>query len=259
MATRTRKSSGRSRARSQSTSGQLWQSLQLPPHVARSLFGLVLIVVGAVTLIALLFPTAILNRYVADALLPLFGQGAWLLAILLIVAGIAVERPGTLGYGSSLTILGGLIVFVAGLGLIHLVWGTGIGDTALRAGGGALGNTLSRGLSDLISWPGALVVLLGLLVGGVLLLFNITLRTLLTPVAGGGKMIAKAMATPARALAEGASARRTEAANARGAADATAIKTRAKVEKPERAPREARVLPELPAPEPQVAPLSQTI
>ena len=255
MATRTRKGSGRSRSRSQSATGQLWQSLQLPPHVARSLFGLVLIVVGAVTLIALLFPTAILNRYVADALMPLFGQGAWLLAILLIVAGIAVERPGTLGYGSSLTILGGLIVFVAGLGLMHLVWGDGSSDAALREGGGVLGHTLSRGLSDLISPIGAFVVLLGLLVGGVLLLFNITLRTLLTPVAGGGKMIAKAMATPARALAEGAQARRAEAM----ATAAIPAKPKTRAEKPEKAPREVPLKPDLPTPEPHLAPLSQTI
>ncbi|HEY8136094.1 MAG TPA: DNA translocase FtsK 4TM domain-containing protein [Candidatus Limnocylindrales bacterium] len=265
MATRTRRSSSRSRARSQSTSGQLWQSLQLPPHVARSLFGLVLIVVGAVTLIALLFPTAILNRYVADALLPLFGQGAWLLAILLIVAGVAVERPGTLGYGSSLTILGGLIVFVAGLGMIHLLWGHGSRDVDLRNGGGALGAALSSGLTDLLSWPGAFVVLLGLLVAGVLLLLNITLRTLVMPVAGGGKMLAKAMATPARALAEGASTRRAEAAaNTRGGTPA-ATRPRGREDKPERpakperAPREAPVRPEPLAPEPQSAPLSQTI
>jgi S-DNA-T family DNA segregation ATPase FtsK/SpoIIIE len=232
----------------------------LPPHVARSLFGLVLIVAGAVTLIALLFQTAILNRYVADALLPLFGQGAWLLAVLLIVAGVAVERPGTLGYGSSLTLVGGLVVFVAGLGLIHLVWGHGGGDAALRAGGGALGRALSTGLSDLISPAGAFVVLLGLLVGGVLLLLNITLRTLLRPVAGGGKMLAKAMATPARALAEGASARRSGAmTNPRAAVAEPPAKTRVSGVMAERPPREAPVKPEQTAPEAHPAPLSQTI
>ena len=262
MATRPRRSSSRSRARSQSTFGQLWQSLQLPPHVARSLFGLVLIVVGAVTLIALLFPTAILNRYVADALLPLFGQGAWLLAILLIVAGIAVERPGTVGYGSSLTLLGGVVVFAAGLGMIHLLWGQGSRDVDLRTGGGAVGIALSSGLTDLISWPGAFVVLLGLLVAGVLLLFNITLRTLLTPVAGGGRMLARAMATPARALAESASARRADAVATQRGNAATASKVRLredKLEKPDRAPHVAAQKPAPTAPEQTVLPLSQTI
>ncbi|MEP7379473.1 MAG: DNA translocase FtsK 4TM domain-containing protein [Chloroflexota bacterium] len=257
---RTRRSPSRSRSNRQSAFGQLWQSLRLPPHVARSLFGLVLLVVGAVTAIALLFPAdGVLNRYVVDVLRPLFGQGSWLLAVLLLVAGVAVERPGTLGYGSSLTIIGGVLVFAAGLGLIHLIWGHGSDNAALRDGGGVLGITLSRGLSDLISPIGAFVVLLGLLVGGILLLFNITLRTLLTPVAGGGRMLAKAMATPARALAEGASARRAEAVANPRTAIATTAPPRTRQEKPERAPRAAPAKPELPAPEPHLAPLSQTI
>ena len=62
--------------------------------MARSLIGLLFLVVGAVTVIALLFPQAgLLNRYVDDLLRPAFGQGAWLLAILLIVAGVVIERP----------------------------------------------------------------------------------------------------------------------------------------------------------------------
>jgi S-DNA-T family DNA segregation ATPase FtsK/SpoIIIE len=262
MATRTRRASPRSRSSRQSTAASLWQSLRLPPHVARSLFGLALLVLGAVTVIALLFPDAVLNRYVADLLRPLFGQGAWLLAVLLIVAGVAVERPGSVGYGSTLTIVGGLLAFFAGLGLIHLVWGQGHTEQALRVGGGALGNTLSAGLTDLISWPGALVVLLGLLIAGVLLLFNITLRTLMRPVTGGGRMLAKAMATPARALAEGATARRAEAvANPRAAArPLTGARTREeRLEHTERAPRTTPTRVEPTAPEPSVVPLSQTI
>ena len=46
------------------------------------------------TVIALMFPTAgILNRYVADVLRPLFGQGAWLLAVLLLQFRQACLRP----------------------------------------------------------------------------------------------------------------------------------------------------------------------
>src|SRR6187551_4015695 len=119
----------------------------MPPHVARSLIGLTLIVIGTVTVIALLFPDAgVFNRYVGELLRPTVGQGAWLLAILLIVAGVVIERPTQLGYGSMLAVVGGLIVFAAGLGLIHLVLGRGDGPAALSAGGGALGNTLSSGL-----------------------------------------------------------------------------------------------------------------
>src|SRR5918997_1866726 len=70
---------------------------------------------------------------------PLVGQGAWLLAVLMIVAGVLIERPSRVGYGSSLAILGGVLVFVASLGLIHLILGIGQTHAALSAGGGLLG------------------------------------------------------------------------------------------------------------------------
>src|SRR5688500_2644534 len=134
--------------------------LQISAQIYRSLIGLLLLVVGAVTLVALLFPQAgLLNRYVADVLRPAFGQGAWLLAILLIVAGAIVERAPHVGHGWTVTAIGGLVVFLGGLGLIHLVWGRGDGEVALSQAGGALGNTLSSGLSDLVSPAGAFIVL----------------------------------------------------------------------------------------------------
>jgi DNA segregation ATPase FtsK/SpoIIIE, S-DNA-T family len=186
-------------------------SLRLPPDIARSLVGLSLLVIGAVTLIALLLPEAgLLNRYVTEVLRPAFGQGAWLLAALLLVAGAFIERAPKVGPGWSLTAVGGLIVFVAGLGLIHLVWGRGGGQTALREGGGALGHALSSLLSELVSAPGAFVVLLGLLLGGLILLLNVTLQGLLRPVTGGGRLLATAIATPARSVVESAAARRAE-------------------------------------------------
>ena len=222
MATRARRSTPSSRARSRKpATAKALDGLKLPPHVARSLIGLTLIVIGTVTVIALIFPDAgIFNRYVTDLLRPAVGQGAWLLAVLLIVAGVVIERPPKLGYGSTLAVVGGLIVFAAGLGLIHLVLGRGAGPAALSAGGGALGNTLSVGLSDLLSPPGAFVMLLGLLAGGLILMFNVTLRGLLTPVAGGGKKLAGVIAVPARALAVGAA----DAAKGRSADEQPALR-----------------------------------
>src|SRR5436190_1716605 len=84
-------------------------------------------------------------------------------------------RPRAQGYGSALTIVGGLIVFVAGLGMIHLIWGHGSTDAALRSGGGLLGQGLSSQLTTLVSSIGAFVVLLGLIVAGLLLMFNTSL------------------------------------------------------------------------------------
>ncbi|MEP7159357.1 MAG: DNA translocase FtsK 4TM domain-containing protein, partial [Chloroflexota bacterium] len=260
MATRTtRRSPGRSRSR-RSPGAQILDGLRLPPHVARSLFGLALLVVGVVTLIALLFPgEGALNGPVDDVLRPLFGQGAWLLALLLIVAGVAVERPAQVGFGSSLAIVGGLIVFVAGLGLIHLAWGRGSGPQALRDGGGSLGNALSATLSDLISPIGAFVVLLGLVVAGLLLLLNITLRGLLRPVTGGGRVLASAIATPARAIAE--ASRRADQAVPVHVAPEPKGKTRADrpIDPSGKPMQPVMKLDPTPLPEASVLPLSQTI
>ena len=49
----------------------------MPPHVVRSLVGLTLLVIGAVTFVALLFPDAgVFARYVSEILRPAVGQGA---------------------------------------------------------------------------------------------------------------------------------------------------------------------------------------
>ncbi|MBA2489515.1 MAG: hypothetical protein H0V36_09410, partial [Chloroflexi bacterium] len=76
-------------SRRRSTGSVRAPALGVGPQPIRSLVGVVLIVLGAVTAIALLLPQAgLLNRLVDDILRPLFGQGAWLLAVLLLLGGI---------------------------------------------------------------------------------------------------------------------------------------------------------------------------
>ncbi|MDQ3871041.1 MAG: DNA translocase FtsK 4TM domain-containing protein, partial [Chloroflexota bacterium] len=146
---------------------------RISPQTARSIVGVALLVSGAVTLIALMLPAGgILNRLVADVLRPSFGQGAWLLPLVLLLAGVLVERAPRAGNGWGVTAVGGFVAFVGALGLIHLVWGRGGTAAALRAGGGWIGFQLATVLSQWISPAGALVVLLGLLITGVLLLFS---------------------------------------------------------------------------------------
>ncbi len=244
----------RSRSRASRSTTPWYAAFRLPPHVARSLVGLTLLVVGAITFIALLFPQAgVLNRYVSDILRPAVGQGAWLLALLLMVAGVLVERPSRIQNGSLLAISGGILMFIAGLGLIHLVWGTGTGPKALSAGGGAVGNSLSTSLTSLLSAPGAFVALAGILLAGVILLFNVSLRALVRPVGTGGRMLAGAMARPVRQMADEAG--RRQAASVQQA-------TPLKAPKPVKAAQAERGVadkPAIPAPERSSAPLSQTI
>jgi DNA segregation ATPase FtsK/SpoIIIE, S-DNA-T family len=193
VTTRRRTAAGtRRRRRSASTI-----DLRISPQTARSLVGVCLLVAGAVTGIALLLPgEGLLNRYVSDVLRPAFGQGAWLLPILLILAGVFIERAPNVGNGWGVTALGGLVTFLGSLGLIHLVWGNGGGARALRQGGGWFGYQLSDLLSGLLSPPGAFVVLGGLMVGGILLLFNLTVRGLFAPVSAGSRALVGVLNTP---------------------------------------------------------------
>jgi S-DNA-T family DNA segregation ATPase FtsK/SpoIIIE len=147
-------------------------------------------VAGAITLVALALPTGgVLNRLVSNFLLPWFGIGAWLLGALLLVAGALVERAPKVGNSWGVAALGGLILFVGGEGLIHLIWGQGSSADALASGGGRVGEFMSSSLTNLVSPVGAAVILFGICVVGVLLLFNLTLRDLLKPAATGGRAI----------------------------------------------------------------------
>jgi DNA segregation ATPase FtsK/SpoIIIE, S-DNA-T family len=196
--TGSRRPASRPRSRPARTRRTARAGFSIPPQVARSLVGIAFLVVGAVTLIALALPgRGILNRYVADVLQPLFGQGAWLFPALLLLAGVFVERAPSSGSGWRVTAVGGLVTLLGALGLIHLVAGTGSDGNALRAGGGWLGAALSGSLAALVSPPGAFVVLLGLLVAGVVLLFNLTIRGLLWPVTAGGRAIVGVLGSPA--------------------------------------------------------------
>jgi S-DNA-T family DNA segregation ATPase FtsK/SpoIIIE len=220
----------------------------IPPHVLRSLVGLVLLVVGAVTMVALLFPASgPLARYVAEWLRPAFGQGAWLLAILLVVAGIVVERGAGVGQGWLMASFGALLTFAAGLGLLHLAAGDGDTPKALREGGGAVGQWLASGLDRLLGTPAAFIVLLGLIAAGLILLFGTTLRQLLRPLFSGGRLVAGAVSTPARSIADSA-VNRVGSPAARGTGPAPRKPLSVPVERPS-----------LPEPLTSPGPMSQTV
>ena len=98
MATRRRKQARRpSTPRRRSGGATLPPILPaIPPDVARSIFGVLLLVLGAVTLIALALPgQGRLTDLWRDSIAPWFQTGRWLLPFLLLGAGWYVEwGPG---------------------------------------------------------------------------------------------------------------------------------------------------------------------
>jgi S-DNA-T family DNA segregation ATPase FtsK/SpoIIIE len=153
----------------------------LDPEVGRSISGIILLVLGAVTLIALVLPgQGRLTDWWRDSIAPFFETGRWLLPFVLLGAGWYVEwgpgkRPGS-GWGLT---LGGLALAFAGfLGAFEIL---GLDLFGTERGGGRIGRFLADVLAPLVTRPGAFVLLVSLAVVGLLLALNLPLRSIVRP------------------------------------------------------------------------------
>jgi S-DNA-T family DNA segregation ATPase FtsK/SpoIIIE len=176
MATRRRPASRRT-ARSRRRGSSL-PSLGMPrvsPEIARSLVGIVLLVLGAVTLIALVLQgQGALTQWWIGTVGPWFGSLRWLLPFLLLAAGWYLEwgpgsRPGS-GWGR--TLIGTSLAYLGVLGVVQIV---------AERGGGHLGRFFAGLLTPLFTAPGAVVILLALVAIGLMIGFNMRPSDLLHP------------------------------------------------------------------------------
>jgi S-DNA-T family DNA segregation ATPase FtsK/SpoIIIE len=156
------------------------------PEVARSIAGVTLLVLGAVTLIALVIQgQGSLTTWWINTVAPWFGSLRWLLPFLLLGGGWYMEwGPGkkpTSGWG--LTLAGIAIAYAGLLGAATVIIPavTKPAASARGAAGGRIGTFLADTLSPLLTHPGAFVVLVAIGVVGVLLAFNLRLRDLTHP------------------------------------------------------------------------------
>jgi S-DNA-T family DNA segregation ATPase FtsK/SpoIIIE len=162
------------RATRRKASGPSWYS-RISPDVVRSIVGLTLLVVGAMTLIALVLPgEGSLTSWWTDVFAPWFGTMRWLLPFFLLAAGWWLEwGPGRRqGSGWGLTLLGLAIAYVGFVGAAEV----------LGISGGRVGRALAGFLGDLVTDPGAFIVLMAMGIGGLLLGFGLQLKQLLRPV-----------------------------------------------------------------------------
>jgi S-DNA-T family DNA segregation ATPase FtsK/SpoIIIE len=158
-------------------------SFRLPDvgqDVARSLIGITLLVLAAVTLIAFLPGEGSVTRWFRDTVGPWFGSLRWLLPFLLAGTGWYIEwGPGkSPGSGWGLTLSGVVIAYVGLLGAASIFYPVGPGH---GSGGGLVGRFMSDGLSDWVTPVGAFVLLVALGIAGVLIAFNLRLSQLLHP------------------------------------------------------------------------------
>jgi hypothetical protein len=172
-------------------------SRRLTPDVVRSIIGLTLLVLGAMTLIALMpwgdaANRGTLTNWWTDVFAPWFGAMRWLLPFLLLLAGWWLEwGPGTrAGSGWGITLLGLAITYAGIVGAVQVVFG--------GFSGGRIGRALSGGLGDLFSAPGAFVLCVALAVLGIVIGFGIPLRQLLRPAVGTARWVGATAAASMR-------------------------------------------------------------
>ena len=163
------------RRRRRKQSSWTWPEWNVPPEVLRSLVGITLLVFGAVTLIMVFLPAeqGTLTDWARQTVIPFFGAARFLLPVVLIVAGAYVEWSGRVSDGWQLRILAGAGSYVAFLGVLEYV--------PLVKGGGRIGTFLADVLGSLITRPGALVLLIGLMLAFAALALERPLRVLLEP------------------------------------------------------------------------------
>ncbi|HEY7736576.1 MAG TPA: DNA translocase FtsK [Candidatus Limnocylindrales bacterium] len=168
------------------------------PEVARSLVGIVLLVLGATTLIALILPgDGSLTDWWRDSIAPWFETGRWLLPFLLLAAGWYLEwgpgkRPNS---GWGMTLAGIAIAFAAFLGAFEILDLT-VFD--VERGGGRIGQALAAILVPLVTAPGAFAVLLALMAAGLMLALNLPLRDLVRPGTTAARWLGTAAASSVR-------------------------------------------------------------
>jgi S-DNA-T family DNA segregation ATPase FtsK/SpoIIIE len=158
-------------------------SFRLPDvgqDVARSLIGISLLVLAAVTLIAFLPGDGSVTRWFREVVGPWFGSLRWLLPILLATTGWYIEwGPGKApGSGWGLTLMGVVIAYIGLLGAASIFAPARPGR---GSGGGLVGEFMSEGPSSWVTEPGAFVLLIALGIAGVLIAFNLRLSQLMHP------------------------------------------------------------------------------
>ena len=194
-------------------------SIGLSPAVARSLLGIALLVVGAITLIALALPgEGALTDWWRNLAVPFFGTGRWLLPFVLLVAGWYLEwGPGReMGAPWGRTLLGIALAYAGFLGFIQVIAFSG------PYTGGRIGRFLAGVLDPALTTPGALVILLGAFLAGLLIAFDQPLRAILAPAMSAARAAASSFRdrSPRPAASAGAMGRSTTGARAAGAVPA---------------------------------------
>jgi hypothetical protein len=191
-----RRATGRSSAtaRRRGSTASASRGLRISPDVARSLVGIAILVVGVITLVALLLPgQGRLTDMWRNAVAPWLSTGRWLLPPLLIVAGIYVQQAKGVGARWGVALFGAAAAYICLLGLFEVSgW----------ANGGRIGKAIESffvgagAKPGLIPRPAAVVLLAAGTLGGILLAIDRSLPTVLSQLGRGARAVGDSLVAP---------------------------------------------------------------
>jgi S-DNA-T family DNA segregation ATPase FtsK/SpoIIIE len=193
VATRRRAPARRPSPSRRRKSGYALPGFSIAPEVARSLFGLALLILGVITLIMIFLPASegSLTDWAQRTVNPLFGSGRWLLPFMLIGAGAYVEWRGAPGPGWQWRLVAATGAYVGFLALLEFL--------PVR-GGGRIGTALARALTDVIG-NGVIVfvLLIAVILGGIVIALQRPIRDFVDPIIANLRVVfARRAATDAR-------------------------------------------------------------
>jgi DNA segregation ATPase FtsK/SpoIIIE, S-DNA-T family len=162
--------------------------------------GLGLIGIGVLVALAVYFDLAgPLGRGVETLIGWFTGIGRFAVPVVLVATGVALVRRGR-SYNPIRLAIAWTVVSVTVLGLIHIVRRNDDAEGFDRFGewGGLIGAAVSEPLMALIATPGAVVVLSALLIGGLMLVTQTSLRTMATQTGGFVNAVIRPLGRAAR-------------------------------------------------------------
>ena len=155
--------------------------LSLDPETKRGVVVVFLFAFAVLILLGIFGLAGSLGRALDDAIAYVFGWDRLLIPFFLMAWAYHVLAPDRLRLRFT-NAIGFLLFFVTLNPLVHIVTFADrlrVGEAALRAAGGKLGEVIALPISDMLGMAGAITVLFALFVVSLLLTFNATLRQVL--------------------------------------------------------------------------------
>jgi S-DNA-T family DNA segregation ATPase FtsK/SpoIIIE len=190
MATRRRSTPRTTRATRRRRSGPAFRMPAIDEGVVRSLVGIVLLIVGVVTLIGLALPSeGKLTDWWRDSIAPWFGSLRVLFPIILLTCGVWLEwRQPTTGWRRRL--IATFVAYACLLGIVGLLADAGVLE---GKSGGRIGDFLADVLPGLITAPGTFLVLTIIGVAALALALDRPLRALFAGPLSGARDVGVAL------------------------------------------------------------------